>query len=216
MSETKSLADLRREYTLGGLRRADLGADPILQFKQWFDQARGAGLVEPNAMTLATVGKDARPSARIVLLKAVDQRGFIFFTNYASRKGLELAENPNAALAIYWAELERQVCVGGAVAKISDVESDEYFNSRPKGSRLAAWTSSQSEVIASRTVLERKLDEISARHPGDHVPRPPYWGGYCLAPDRIEFWQGRPNRLHDRFQYLKLADGGWRLERLSP
>ena len=211
-----AIADLRREYTLGGLRRADLNADPIAQFNHWFQQARGAGLTEPNAMTLATVGGGGHPSTRIVLLKAVDHRGFIFFTNYESRKGRELAENSHAALTIYWAELERQVCVSGTVGKIGSSESDQYFNSRPRGSRLAAWVSSQSEVIVNRAVLERKLNEVAAQHPGEQVPRPPYWGGYCLAPERIEFWQGRPSRLHDRFQYLKETSGGWHLDRLSP
>lgn len=216
MSETKSLADLRRDYTLSGLRRADLNADPITQFKAWFQEAHEAGMLEPNAMTLATVGEDGHPSARIVLLKAVDWRGFIFFTNYESKKGRELARNPRAALNIFWPEMERQVCIAGTTTRISAGESDEYFKSRPKGSRLAAWVSCQSEVIPDRTVLETKLSAAQEKYPADEVPRPPYWGGYCLAPERIEFWQGRQNRLHDRFQYSKQADGSWKLERLSP
>ncbi len=216
MSQLKSLADLRRDYTLAGLRRADLSADPITQFKQWFDETHGGGIIEPNAMTLATVDGGGHPSSRIVLLKAVDQRGFIFFTNYESRKGRELAENPHAALTFFWVELERQVCIAGKIDKVSAAESDDYFNLRPRGSRLAAWTSSQSGIIANRSVLEKKLAEVAAKYPGELVPRPPYWGGYCLAPQRIEFWQGRPNRLHDRFEYTRQAGGAWQLERLSP
>lgn len=210
------LADLRREYTRAGLRRTDLDSDPIAQFNKWFQQALSANLTEPNAMTLATADRAGRPSARTVLLKGADARGFAFFTNYESRKGRELTENPNAALVLFWAELERQVCIAGTVTKMSREESAQYFNSRPKGSRLAAWVSSQSESIADRAVLENRLNQLLAQHPGDDVPLPSYWGGYLLAPDRIEFWQGRPNRLHDRFQYLKKIEGAWRIERLSP
>ena len=216
MAQIKSIAELRRDYTLAGLRRSDLDADPIAQFKKWFDEAHVGGIIEPNAMTLATVDGGGHPSTRTVLLKAVDRRGFIFFTNYESRKGRELAKNPHAALTFFWVELERQVCIAGKIDKVSAAESDEYFNLRPKGSRLAAWTSSQSEIIANREVLEKKLAEVSAKYPGDHVPRPPHWGGYSLTPQRIEFWQGRPDRLHDRFEYSRQAGGAWRLERLSP
>ncbi len=216
MNEKQSIADLRREYTLAGLRRADLDADPMAQFSKWFEQAVASGLTEPNAMTLATADKHGRPSARIVLLKNVEADGFTFFTNYDSRKGRDLAENPIASLAIFWAELERQVCIAGSVAKVSREVSEKYFNSRPKGSRLAAWVSIQGEVIANRAVLENKLAELTAKYPGDAVPLPPYWGGYCLTPMRIEFWQGRPNRLHDRFQYLREPRKGWRIDRLSP
>jgi pyridoxamine 5'-phosphate oxidase len=216
VSENRSIADLRREYTLAGLRRADLDADPIIQFEKWLQQALAANLTEPTAMTLATADREGRPSARIVLLKGVDGRGFTFFTNYESRKGGELTENPNAALVLFWAELERQVCIAGTVSKVSREESAKYFNSRPKGSRLAAWVSSQSEAIANREVLETRANELQAKYPGEEVPLPPYWGGYCLAPTRIEFWQGRPNRLHDRFQYLRQPDGQWKIERLSP
>jgi pyridoxamine 5'-phosphate oxidase len=215
MAGNQFIAELRREYTLAGLRRTDLETDPIVQFDKWFQQAVAAGIREPNAMTLATADKQGRPSARIVLLKDVSERGFTFFTNYESRKGHELTANPYAGLVLFWPELERQVCISGSVSKVSRAESKKYFDSRPKGSRLAAWVSSQGETIADRSVLEKKLANLEEKHPGDDVPLPPYWGGFCLAPARIEFWQGRPNRLHDRFQYLK-GPGGWMLERLSP
>jgi len=216
VAETQSIADLRREYTLAGLRRAELETDPMAQFGKWFRQALAANLAEPNAMTLATADREGRPSCRIVLLKGLDERGFTFFTNYESRKGRELSENPNAALVLFWAELERQVCIAGTVSKISREESEKYFASRPKGSRLAAWVSSQSDSITNRAALENRLNELLAKYPGEEVPLPPYWGGYCLAPARIEFWQGRPNRLHDRFQYLRQPNNQWRIERLSP
>ncbi len=234
-----ALADIRREYNLGGLRRSDLDADPLVQFKRWFDEANnaragghlrkffirlykslllvtGAEPTEINAATLATADRSGHPSARIVLLKGVDERGFIFFSNYESRKGRELAENSSAALVFYWAGLERQVCVAGEVSKISREESEVYFKSRPKGSRLAAWASHQSEVVVSRAVLEQEWRELEAKYPGPDVPLPPYWGGYVLAPERIEFWQGRPSRLHDRFRYLKQPDKTWRIDRLCP
>jgi pyridoxamine 5'-phosphate oxidase len=216
MAEPKSIAEFRREYTLTGLRRADLDADPIAQFSKWFQQAVLAEVPEPNAMTLATADKSGQPSSRIVLLKNVDARGFTFYTNYDSRKGIELIENPQAALTLFWPQLERQVCLAGTVEKVSRAESEQYFNSRPKGSRLAAWVSSQSEAIVNRAVLEEKLAELSAEHPDEIVPLPPYWGGFCVAPTRIEFWQGRPNRLHDRFRYLRQPDQSWLIERLSP
>jgi pyridoxamine 5'-phosphate oxidase len=234
-----ALADIRREYNLAGLRRTDLDDDPIAQFKAWFDQASGARAsgrlrkffislykrlllvtgtepTEINAATLATADKQGRPSARVVLLKGVDDRGFIFFTNYASRKGHELAENPNASLVFYWSGQERQICVAGQASKLPRVESEAYFKSRPKGSRLAAWASHQSEVVAGRAPLEARMKELQAKYPGDDVPMPEYWGGYVLSPTRIEFWQGRPNRLHDRFRYTKEADKSWKIERLSP
>jgi pyridoxamine 5'-phosphate oxidase len=213
-----ALADLRKEYNLDSLRRRDLAPDPIVQFQKWFDQA-SAGCSRPsdaNAATLATADKSGCPSARIVLLKGIDPRGFVFFTNYRSRKGRELAENPRAALVFYWAELERQVCVAGQVGKVSREESETYFRSRPKGSRLAALASNQSDVVENRDVLERRWQELQARYPGEDVPLPPHWGGYVLSPERLEFWQGRPSRLHDRFGYFREANGGWKLERLAP
>jgi pyridoxamine 5'-phosphate oxidase len=233
------LANLRREYNLTGLRRKDLEADPILQFKRWFEQARGvrasgrvrsffvrlykrlllmggAELLDLNAMTLATADKEGRPSARIVLLKAVDDRGFVFYTNYESRKGQELAENPQAALVFYWSDQERQVCVAGEVSKLPPAESDSYWRSRPRGSNLGALASQQSAVVRDRAALEAKWKELEAQYPGEDLPRPPFWGGYLLSPRRIEFWQGRPNRLHDRFRYTRQADKTWVVERLSP
>ena len=234
-----SIADLRREYNLAGLRRRDLDAEPIAQFKRWFDQATGArasgrllklltgfykallagvgaGPEDVTAMTLATADKQGRPSARAVLLKGVDERGFIFFTNYDSRKGHELAENPQAAVVFYWSELERQVCIAGDVSKLPESESEAYFRSRPRGSRLAAWASKQSGVIRDRAELEEEWKELEGRYAGQEVPRPPYWGGYVLRPTRVEFWQGRPNRLHDRFRYTRQPDGRWLIERLAP
>jgi pyridoxamine 5'-phosphate oxidase len=213
------IADLRREYTLAGLRRADLDANPIAQFQKWFEQAETALAekeLDVNAATLATADKNGKPSARIVLLKGVDERGFTFFTNYDSRKGRELAENPNAALNFFWPELERQIGIAGTVEKISCEESENYFKSRPRGSRLAAWASNQSDVVVDRAALEKKWNELAAKFPGDEIPLPPNWGGFVLRPDRIEFWQGRPSRLHDRFQYTKQAGDLWKLERLAP
>ena len=209
------IADLRRSYTLAGLRRADLSPDPIAQFNKWLQQAIDAQMLEPTAMTLATAGKAGRPSARIVLLKGVDERGFIFYTNYESRKGRELAENSNAALAFYWPELERQARASGTVSKLSREESDKYFQSRPRGHQLGAWVSTQSDVIANRGVLEERLEQFEKRYP-DTVPLPPFWGGYILSPAEIEFWQGRPNRLHDRFRYSRQRDDRWLIERLAP
>jgi pyridoxamine 5'-phosphate oxidase len=171
--------------------------------------------VDVNAMVLATVDKAGRPSARAVLLKGADERGFIFFTNYDSRKGHELADNPNAALTFYWPDLERQVCVAGGVGKLPQAESEAYHQSRPKGSRLAVWASNQSRVVADRAALDKRWNEMAAKFPGD-VPLPPYWGGYVLKPERIEFWQGRLNRLHDRFCYTRQPDNSWKLERLAP
>ena len=233
-----AIADLRRDYRAGELNPDGLRPDPLAQFQDWFAAAAAArggsrwrkiGIAlfklghallghspaDVNAMTLATVGADGRPSARTVLLKGADARGFIFFTNYDSRKGHELTSNPNAALVFYWPELERQVCVAGAVTKLAAAESEAYFKSRPRGSQLGAWASNQSEVVASRAVLEQKWQEVAARFPQD-VPSPPNWGGYVLAPYRIEFWQGRPSRLHDRFRYARQPDGSWQMERLSP
>jgi len=214
-----ALADLRREYTLNGLRRRDLDPDPIAQFNRWFEQAVTAlqtEMIDVNAMTLATADKEGCPSARVVLLKGLDQRGFIFFTNYNSRKGHDLAENPRAALVFHWPALERQVCIAGDVTRLPSPEAEVYFNSRPRGSRLAAWASRQSEVIRDRAELEEKWLQLEKQFPGETIPKPPYWGGYILAPVRLEFWQGRPSRLHDRFRYTKQPDNSWLIERLSP
>ncbi|MFP3549514.1 pyridoxamine 5'-phosphate oxidase [Paraburkholderia sp. SIMBA_049] len=210
-----TLADLRKNYSLGSLDIADADPNPLRQFDVWFKQAIDAQLPEPNTMTLATVDPRGRPSARIVLIKAVDERGFVFFTNYESRKGLELAQNPHASLLFYWIELERQVRVEGAVVKTSDAESDTYFASRPVGSRIGAWASEQSKVIESRAALEAREREFIAQY-GDNPPRPPHWGGYRLIPDAIEFWQGRPSRLHDRLLYTRSGNADWTIARLSP
>jgi pyridoxamine 5'-phosphate oxidase len=213
-----SLADLRREYNSGGLRRAELEANPIAQFQKWFAQAEIAlakNELDVNAATLATADKKGIPSARVVLLKGLDERGFVFYTNYDSRKGRELAENPNAALTFFWAELERQVSVAGPVEKISRRESEDYFKSRPRGSQLAAWASNQSEILPDRAALEGKWRELEKKFPGE-VSLPPNWGGLVLRPERIEFWQGRPSRLHDRFCYTRQPGNFWKLERLAP
>lgn len=211
-----SVADIRKDYHLKGLRETDANPDPFQQFQTWFDQALAAQLPEPNAMTLATAAKDGKPSARIVLLKGFDERGFKFYTNYQSHKGQELAENPQAALVFWWAELERQVRIEGQVEKVSAQESDEYFHSRPFNSRLGAWASEQSQVVESREVLERRWQELKTKYENQDVPRPPDWGGFRVIPSAIEFWQGRPSRLHDRLLYHRLDDGKWKIERLSP
>jgi pyridoxamine 5'-phosphate oxidase len=213
-----TLADLRKNYALAALSETDIDADPIRQFEHWFEQALEAQLPEPNAMTLATVGPDGRPSARIVLIKGVDARGFTFFTNYESRKGRELAHQPYACLLFHWIELERQVRIEGRVTQVDPAESDAYFHTRPPASRIGAWASEQSRVIESRAVIERREAEFIAQF-GDTPPRPPQWGGYRLAPDRIEYWQGRPSRLHDRIRYVRDDDHpgrSWRIERLAP
>lgn len=197
-----------------GLDEKDLDADPLAQFRAWFDEALRSGLALPNAMTLATATRTGLPSARTVLLKGFDERGFVFYTHYRSRKGLELEENPRAMLLFCWEELERQIGIEGSVKRVSPAESDEYFRSRPLGSRLSATVSAQSEVVASREALEAKLEEASKRL-GESPPRPANWGGYRLVPDRLEFWQGRKDRLHDRLCYLRTA-GAWKIERLAP
>ena len=233
-----NLADFREDYQRGALDHAALDANPLAQFESWFSDATGEqsqsrwrkiGVAlyklwsaicnhrpaDINAMTLATVDKEGKPSTRTVLLKSVDERGFVFFTNYDSRKGRELADNPHAALTFFWPDLARQVCVTGTVAKLPVADSEAYFKSRPRGSQLAAWASNQSETIPDRAVLEAKWHELERKFPHD-VPLPPNWGGFILRPERIEFWQGRPSRLHDRFSYSRLADGAWKIERLSP
>lgn len=210
------IANIRKEYIWGGLAESDVDADPLRQFEVWFRQALTANVPEPNAMTLATATPDGQPSARVVLLKAFDAAGFTFFTNYDSRKGRELAANAHAALLFFWPELQRQVRIEGTVERVTEVESDAYFRSRPLGSRLGAWASPQSEVIASREVLEERVRELMQRYPDGEVPRPPHWGGFRVRPLTIEFWQGRPDRLHDRLRYQRVQVAGWRLERLSP
>jgi len=211
-----SLADLRKDYTLAGLLEKDLAKDPFRQFERWFQEAEAAKIPEPNATVLATVGADGRPSTRIVLLKGFDGRGFTFFTNYDSRKGRELAANPLASLNFPWIAMERQVNVEGRVVKITREESDAYFHSRPQGSQLGAWVSQQSSVISGRAVLEDVLKTYEKKYAGQTVPLPPNWGGYRLIPDRVEFWQGRRSRLHDRLRYRREADGAWIVERLAP
>ena len=209
------IADLRKDYTLNGLDLADVLPDPIAQFRQWFDAAVQAGIPEPNAMHLGTVAENGRPSGRIVLIKDVDKRGFVFYTNYESQKGQALIARPVASLTFFYPELERQIRIEGVVEKISAEESDIYFNSRPRGSQIGAWVSQQSTVIASRAVLEDRQRDLETRFADQPVPRPPHWGGFRVIPDLIEFWQGRPSRLHDRIRY-RLAGSSWVLERVSP
>ncbi len=233
-----NLSDFREDYQRGALDRPDLNANPLAQFEAWFREATGDAArsrwrkigialfklwsainnhrpADINAMTLATADRNGKPSTRTVLLKTVDERGFIFFTNYGSRKGSELDENPHAALTFFWSELERQVCVTGTVARLPAAESERYFKSRPRGSQIGAWASNQSEPVPDRAFLEAKWREYEKRFPQD-VPLPPNWGGFILRPERIEFRHGRPSRQHDRFCYVRQKDGGWRVERLSP
>jgi pyridoxamine 5'-phosphate oxidase len=206
----------RKDYEKFNLREEDVDPDPIRQFAVWFHEASLSEVVEVNAMALATATSDGRPSVRLVLLRGFDERGFTFFTNYESRKARELAENPRAALSMFWHELERQVRIEGRVERTSDEESDRYFHGRPDGSRIGAWASPQSRVIPDRDALQASYDDVEARHARGAIPRPSNWGGYRVVPDAIEFWQGRPNRLHDRLRYTRRPDGGWLIERLAP
>lgn len=212
-----SIADLRRDYKQSALDVADVVPDPIVQFDHWFAQAQAAALLEPNAMTLATVDANGQPDARIVLLKGVDARGFSFYTDYRSQKGKDLDAHPHAALVFLWAELERQVRIRGTVSRLSRAESATYYDSRPRGSRIGAWVSEQSRVIADRRVLDEKVLDVEAQYAPDlSPPLPPHWGGYLVTPHQIEFWQGRSSRLHDRLRYRRVDGGAWLLERLSP
>ena len=204
------------EHPGQGLRRSDLDPNPIRQFANWFTASIEAGIRDVNAMSLATADPDAKPSVRIVLLKSFDQEGFVFFSNYESAKGKQLKTNPYAALGFYWIEFDRQIRIRGKVQKTSREESEAYFHSRPVGSQLGAWASRQSEIIDARRVLDARMQEMIERFGNKRIPVPPHWGGYRLKPDIIEFWQGRPNRLHDRFRYTRLADGSWQIDRLAP
>lgn len=210
------ISTLRKNYAREALSESDVLSSPLAQFDRWFQEALDAQLTEPNAMTLATATRDGHPSARTVLLKGVDKEGFVFFTNYESRKGQELADNPQAALLFTWLELERQVRIEGMIERISAEASEAYFQSRPKGSQIGAWVSPQSRVIPGRDVLEAKQQALEAEYAHAEVlPRPAFWGGYRLLPDTVEFWQGRPSRLHDRILYRRFA-GAWKIERLAP
>lgn len=209
------LSDFRKEYAAHGIDRHELHESPLAQFKAWFDQAKTAGVIEPNAMVLSTLGLDGFPSSRTVLLKAADERGFSFFTNYDSKKGEEIAANPKVTLLFPWFSLERQIHITGSLVKTSEEESVTYFARRPYGSQLGALASDQSDIIADRSVLEARLAALKAKHPEGQVPKPPHWGGYRLTPISFEFWQGRNNRLHDRFHYT-LNKGVWEIVRLSP
>ena len=211
-----SLADLRKDYTLAGLAEKDLARDPFRQFEKWFQEAEAAKLAEPNAMTLATASPDGRPSARTVLLKGLDGRGFVFYSNYESRKGRELALNARVALVFPWIALERQVLIEGTVTKVAREESAAYFHSRPRASQLGAWVAQQSSVIPGRATLEEAMKALEKKHAGAEIPLPPNWGGYRVAPETIEFWHGRRSRLHDRLRYRRDQEGGWLVERLSP
>jgi len=210
------LSQFRREYLKGGLSRKDLNSDPLIQFTNWFDQARKTQIADPTAMVLATVDTNGQPSQRTVLLKYYDDQGFVFFTNYGSRKAREIAENSRVSLLFVWLELERQVMINGSASKISATDSAKYFMSRPKESQMAAWVSSQSHPISSRQMLLQKFSEMKRKIGEGKVPLPSFWGGYRVVPEEIEFWQGGGNRLHDRFLYTRAEAGNWQFERLAP
>jgi pyridoxamine 5'-phosphate oxidase len=209
-------ANPNKEYGLYELKETDLAPNPFKQFEKWYDDALKSGSLQPDAMTLATSTRDGRPSARMMLLKGFDEKGFVFYTNSESKKGKDLAENPLGAIVFWWAQLERQVRIEGNIDKVSDKEADTYFRSRPRESQIAAWVSEQSRVISSREVIESRFRELEVKYKNRDIPRPPYWTGYRLRPHSIEFWQGRPNRLHDRLRYRLLDDGSWVIERLAP
>ena len=211
-----SIAAIRKDYKQHSLTEADVAGDPISQFTSWWQEALKSEIDEVNAMTLATASADGFPAARIVLLKGYDAEGFVFYTNYHSFKGQQLEENPRACLVFFWKELERQVRITGLIHKVTAAESDEYFHSRPEGSRIGAWTSPQSQVIENRQQLEEKEKELITAFEGKEIPRPLHWGGYRVKPLIVEFWQGRPSRLHDRIQYTMEDNGGWKIERLAP
>ncbi|MBS1511119.1 MAG: pyridoxamine 5'-phosphate oxidase [Bacteroidetes bacterium] len=211
-----NIADIRKEYKLQTLSEHEVAAEPIAQFDHWWDDAIKSKLEEVNAMTLATASATGIPAARIVLLKGYDKNGFVFFTNYQSHKGKEIEENPNACLVFFWAPLERQVRITGRIEKVSAEESNDYFESRPAGSRIGAWASPQSTVIANRAVIEENIKDLEEKFIDGHIPRPPHWGGYIVQPQTVEFWQGRPSRLHDRILYTKNQDATWKIERLAP
>ncbi|MFK7971848.1 MAG: pyridoxamine 5'-phosphate oxidase [Bacteroidia bacterium] len=214
---TEEIAQIRENYTRASLSEHEVAAEPIAQFTQWFKEAVNAEVVEPNALSLGTVSASGQPAVRIVLLKGMDERGFVFYTNYDSHKGKEMEENPHVAMTFFWPELERQVRIKGLVEKVPESESDAYFHSRPHGSRLGAWASPQSQQIADRSVLDENLASLQAQYSeGTDVPRPPHWGGYIVRPHELEFWQGRSSRLHDRLCYHKQADGSWSMVRLAP
>jgi pyridoxamine 5'-phosphate oxidase len=208
-------SSLRQDYTRAGLDRADVDPNPIVQFHEWFENAVEADLHEPNAMILATATTDGKPSARTVLLKGYDERGFVFYTNYEGRKAKEIEVNPTCALLFYWGELERQIRIEGRASRLSSKESDAYFAGRPRESRLGAWASEQSRPVEDRNILEERVRALEAEYEGREIPRPPFWGGYRVEPDTIEFWQGRESRLHDRLVYLR-NEGGWKIVRLQP
>ena len=213
---SQRIAEIRRTYGARRLRRVDLHADPLEQFALWLNEALGAGMIEPNAMSLATAWKNGRPSVRTVLLKSLDARGFVFYTNLESRKARQLDENPNASLLFPWLALERQVIVTGSVSRVTNSEVSSYFEIRPRDSQISAWASPQSRPIGSRTILESEWEKVERKFANKKVSLPPFWGGYRVAPETIEFWQGGRNRLHDRFEYRREPNGSWRIERLAP